>query len=185
MQITWTRRTSQGWIKRKIGKRQFNAVKRLENKDASKSFAFRLNKTGYPITVPGSKPLWREEMSIYCYAADEATEAAIKASDFTPTAIDKNNIYVTTGATIDTANNVKVEVKGEAYFFSEVDGVRKYRAAEGMTIKVAWYFQTDVDGQKLHTEDVFTNSKGEFNFKPRYFLSNGLVDTGFNGFVAN
>jgi len=74
VQLVWTRRTSKGWIKRKVGKALLVNIVRLPNKDDSGSFAFRLSRETIP--VPGGDLLegalsFREKITIDCYAAKE------------------------------------------------------------------------------------------------------------------
>lgn len=67
VQLAWSRRTSRGWTKRKIGDQRIDAPRPL-NKTAEQSFAFRLIHTGQPVTL--IKDLDIESVQIDCYAAE-------------------------------------------------------------------------------------------------------------------
>ena len=67
VQIAWTRRTSQRWIKRKIGDQSL-ILPRLLNKTELNSFAFRLKNDGKAVNL--LKGLNRESVYIDVYSAD-------------------------------------------------------------------------------------------------------------------
>jgi Neuraminidase-like domain len=71
VQIAWTRRTNEGWVKRKIGSVTLSKVTRLPNKDEAASFVFRLTKEMSTSTIWGDQSLVQETIKISCYAATE------------------------------------------------------------------------------------------------------------------
>jgi Neuraminidase-like domain len=71
VQIAWTRRTNQGWVKHEIGSVTLSNVTRLPNKDESASFVFRLTKDISKGIIVGTHPVVQETIKISCYVATE------------------------------------------------------------------------------------------------------------------
>ncbi|MEK6675311.1 MAG: neuraminidase-like domain-containing protein [Planctomycetota bacterium] len=193
VQIAWTRRTSQGWVKRKIGKAQLGAVKRLENEDSSQSFAFRLAKDVSKVSILGSKlTVPREKINIYCYAAGEATVEATKASEFIPELLFEDNpdpLPVRLPKSVeDNQGNVQFELRGQLYEFAVVDGVKKYRPLKaGTKVTIQWeYFVNSFVGFRDEEKEEVTDVNGVFTFNPFYYFPNSNeIDHNYDGFVAN
>jgi Tc toxin complex TcA C-terminal TcB-binding domain/ABC toxin N-terminal region/Neuraminidase-like domain len=116
VQIAWTRRTHQGWVRRKLSKPQLT-VSRLANKDADASFVFRLSKANSE-ALPGSNinpPLTREIIHIACYAANE--DHPIRTIQVDP-ALDVLNH---SGENANNLWNANLTVRGTLYQYATVD----------------------------------------------------------------
>jgi hypothetical protein len=173
VQIAWMRRTTKGWVKRKIGKTQLD-VKRLLNKDEAGSFAFRLSKKYNPVTIPGSKPLLREEVLIYCYAADEVE--MIPA--FTGNLMNVGAKPAPDSTPAPGLKNVNLSLSGSAFLEYKVAGVTKYeRAPKDMVVTLFYGFHYAAPSTYVEPKVVVQkiDENGYFDFGKLEVVNEGIV----------
>ena len=174
VQIAWMRRTTHGWVKRKIGKTQLDNVTRLPNKDESRSFSFRLTKDVSTVSIPGSKlPLLQEKITINCYAANEVNPTPPFIPD--PTLADVKDSDPVHYSDESVQDNVNFSMRGVAYEYAIVDqtnDIKKYSPVVGMSVWLQYQHQSGPFSGGWYdykadqpTNPVKTDSHGKFTFQ--------------------
>jgi hypothetical protein len=167
VQMAWTRRTSRGWVKRKIGEAHVAVVERLPNKGAPDTFTFQLEKEVLYFPF-GDQTLSQETIAISIYAANEMGSTA----DFTPafrpdpTLADvKDSDPVPSGALNNGDWNTLFSVEGVAYEYAAIDQATRYRPLVNMRIDLQWWTRKDLAGGTIRNSiPITTNAEGRFTF---------------------
>lgn len=181
VQIAWMRRTTHGWVKRKVGKTPLGNVTRLPNKDEAQSFAFQFTKDVSPVLIPGSTlALSQEKITINCYTANEVNPNIGITVDPALTNANPKHMPILSNLTL-----TKLSVSGIAYEWATVDQankIKKKMPVVGMSVLVSWQHNgAAFAGPVQYGCVVSTDQNGAFTVPIKYPGTDGTHD----GYVLN